>query len=143
MQIQPNIAQINLRTMTGTCHTLNKHAIDWSSNGLIAYGSHGVVVIVDPRSLKAIQTLDGEHRASVTKLRWSRAPNKKHVVSEMMLASADAAGRISIWNVKSGEVKTRLQEGSKPPAEMVWMDDRIEGTGHLVNPKMQFFDVRF
>ena len=42
---------------------------------------------------------------------WSKAWSKRHVAHEMMLASADASGRILIWNVKSGEVKTQLSEG--------------------------------
>jgi hypothetical protein len=55
MAIQPSIAQINLRTLTSTCHSnLNKHALDWSHNGLLAFGSYGVIVIVDPKNLKPI-----------------------------------------------------------------------------------------
>ena len=86
--------------------------MDWSRNGLLAYASHGVIVIVDCSTLTQIQTLDRDHKTSVTRLKWSKAWSKRHVAHEMMLASADASGRILIWNVKSGEVKTQLTEGT-------------------------------
>jgi WD40 repeat protein len=79
-----------------------------------------------------IQTLDGEHKASIVGLKWSQAQSKKHVAHETMLASADGSGRIFIWNVKSGEVKARLQEGSKPVTAMEWLDGSIDATGHLL-----------
>ena len=88
--------------------------MDWSRNGLLAYASHGVIVIVDCSTLTQIQTLDRDHKTSVTRLKWSKAWSKRHVAHEMMLASADASGRILIWNVKSGEVKTQLTEGTVP-----------------------------
>ena len=57
--MQPKIAQINQRTLTSNCHSsLNKNAMDWSRNGLLAYASHGVIVIVDCSTLTQIQTLD-------------------------------------------------------------------------------------
>ena len=90
----------------------NRYAMDWSRNGLLAYASHGVIVIVDCSTLTQIQTLDRDHKTSVTRLKWSKAWSKRHVAHEMMLASADASGRILIWNVKSGEVKTQLTEGT-------------------------------
>ena len=49
------VAQVVLRTITGLCHTANRRAIDWSSSGLVAYASHGVVVVVDPVSLQQVQ----------------------------------------------------------------------------------------
>ena len=133
LQIQPNIAQINLRTISSSCHSsLNKHALDYSRNGLLAYASHGVINVLDPKALKIVQTLDREHKASVTRLKWSKAWSKRHVSHEMMLASADASGRILIWNVKSGEVKTQLSEQSKLIQAMAWLDEAIEDTGHLL-----------
>ena len=106
--------------------------MDWSRNGLLAYASHGVIVIVDCKKLEQIQTLDRDHKTSVTRLKWSKAWSKRHVAHEMMLASADASGRILIWNVKSGEVKTQLSEGSRPIADMDWLGEAVEDTGHLL-----------
>ncbi len=133
MMIQPNIAQINQRTVTSTCHSnLNRNALDWGRNGLLAYASHGVIVVVDPSTMNVIQTLDKDHKTSVVRLKWSRAWSKKHVAHEMMLASADASGRILIWNVKSGEVKTQLAEGSRPVSDMEWLGEAVDDTGHLL-----------
>ena len=84
MMIQPNIAQINQRTVTSTCHSnLNRNALDWGRNGLLAYASHGVIVVVDPSTMNVIQTLDKDHKTSVVRLKWSRAWSKKHVAQEM------------------------------------------------------------
>ena len=133
LAIQPSIAQINVRTMTSSIHSsLNKNAMDWSRNGLLAYASHGVINILDPQNIKVIQTLDREHKASVTRLKWSKAWSKRHVAHEMMLASADASGRILIWNVKSGEVKTQLSENNKAIQAMEWLGEAVEDTGHLM-----------
>ena len=52
---RPPVAQVVLRTITGLCHSANRRAIDWSSNGLVAFASHGVVVVVDPVSLQQVQ----------------------------------------------------------------------------------------
>ena len=112
--------------------TLNRHALDWGRNGLIAYASHAVIVVIDPKTLQPIQTLDKDHNFSVTHLKWSKSWTKKHVVPEMMLASADASGRILIWNVKSGETKASFQEGSKAILQMEWLGESIEDTGHLL-----------
>ena len=39
-----------------------------------------------------------------------------------------------VWNVKSGEVKARMQDTSctGPIYALTWMDGRIENTGHLI-----------
>ena len=133
LHIQSSIAQINQRTITSTCHSnLNRHAMDWGRNGLLAYASHGVIVVVDPEKLTPIQTLDRDHKTSVTRLKWPKSWSKRHVAHEMMLASADASGRVLIWNVKSGEVKTQLVEGSRPVVDMEWLGEAIEDTGHLL-----------
>ena len=41
---------------------------------------------------------------------------------------------IQVWNVKSGEVKARMQDTScsGPIYAFTWMDGRIENTGHLI-----------
>ena len=52
---RPPVAQVVLRTITGLCHSANRRAIDWSSNGLVAFASHGVIVVADPVSLQQVQ----------------------------------------------------------------------------------------
>lgn len=41
------------RCVTGACHPANRKSMDWSEScGLIAFGSHGAVVVVDVVSLQ-------------------------------------------------------------------------------------------
>ena len=41
------------RCVTGACHPANRKSMDWSEScGLIAFGSHGAVVVVDSVSLQ-------------------------------------------------------------------------------------------
>ena len=69
---------------------MNRHAFDWGRNGLLAYASYAVIVILDPSSLQPMQTLDKDHTFSVTNLKWCKAWNykKQGNCPEMMLASA-------------------------------------------------------
>ena len=77
-------------------------------------------------------------RSPVTKVSWARAPTPKHPADKLTLASADSSGKIVVWNVKTGEVKTRLEDSdsssgsNRPVHEMCWLDGRVEGTGHLL-----------
>ena len=128
-----HLSPVVLRTMTGGCHpTANRGAADWSAScGLLAYASHALVVVADPTTLQHVQVLD-KHRAAVCQVRWCRANTPRHPADKMTLASGDAAGNVIVWNVKTGEVKAVLQEGSKPVQAMEWMDGRVDGTGHLL-----------
>ena len=48
--LPPRIAP---RCVTGACHPANKKSLDWSEScGLIAYGNHGTVVVIDSVSLQ-------------------------------------------------------------------------------------------
>jgi len=40
--------------MTGQLHALNKGAFDWGWQGLLAYGCHSCVVVVDPSTVQVI-----------------------------------------------------------------------------------------
>ena len=36
------------RCVTGACHSANRRSMDWSEScGLVAFGSHGTVVVID------------------------------------------------------------------------------------------------
>jgi hypothetical protein len=45
----PIIHNISPRTISGVLTQTNQNAIDWSSNGLIAFGSHNRVIIADTK----------------------------------------------------------------------------------------------
>ncbi len=133
------ISPVSLRTLTGPCplppssaSSSRSSLVDWSPcSGLIAHASNCLIVVVDPVTMQVVQVLD-RHRAAVTRLCWTRTPTAKHPADRLTLASADAAGNVVIWNVKSGEVKSVLQEGKSSVAHMEWLDGRYENTGHLL-----------
>lgn len=48
----------------------NFSAVDWGSHNLIAYGCQGYLVVVDPSSVRVLQTLDFHGSAAVSCVRW-------------------------------------------------------------------------
>ena len=76
----------------------NAGALDWSFNGLIAFGCQTVVVIVDPGpdEVRIVQTLDGLHKAPVVRARWSPA---LMCAESPCLASGDSRGVVVVWDV--------------------------------------------
>uniref|UniRef100_A0A672R4R6 WD repeat-containing protein 11 n=1 Tax=Sinocyclocheilus grahami TaxID=75366 RepID=A0A672R4R6_SINGR len=110
------------RTLTGTLHLQNKTAVDWGWQGLIAQGCHSNILIIDPKTAQTIQVLE-RHKASVVKVKWSRE-NYHHGLSSpysLRLASADAAGKIIVWDVVSGMAHCEIQEHTKPIQDMDWL----------------------
>jgi hypothetical protein len=97
----------------GPLHGLNKGAIDWGPQRLLAYASWSYVVLVDPYGMKRVQTLD-QHTAPVRKVRFSR--EQLHLHNEMrfslQLASGDQAGAIYIWKVLEATVVAALNTGT-------------------------------
>uniref|UniRef100_A0A8C1VI76 WD repeat domain 11 n=1 Tax=Cyprinus carpio TaxID=7962 RepID=A0A8C1VI76_CYPCA len=110
------------RTLTGTLNLQNKTAVDWGWQGLIAQGCHSSILIIDPKTSQTIQVLE-RHKASVVKVKWSRE-NYHHSLSSpysLRLASADAAGKIIVWDVVSGMAHCEIQEHTKPIQDMDWL----------------------
>ncbi|XP_056326423.1 WD repeat-containing protein 11 [Danio aesculapii] len=110
------------RTLTGTLNLQNKTAVDWGWQGLIAQGCHSSILIIDPNTAQTIQVLE-RHKANVVKVKWSRE-NYHHSLSSpysLRLASADAAGKIIVWDVVSGMAHCEIQEHSKPIQDMDWL----------------------
>ncbi|XP_016422640.1 WD repeat-containing protein 11 [Sinocyclocheilus rhinocerous] len=121
------------RTLTGTLNLQNKTAVDWGWQGLIAQGCHSSILIIDPKTAQTIQVLE-RHKASVVKVKWSRE-NYHHSLSApycLRLASADAAGKIIVWDVVSGMAHCEIQEhtkpiqGKNPMAEAVTLNDCLQ-----------------
>lgn len=110
------------RTLTGTVNLQNKTAVDWGWQGLIAQGCHSSILIIDPNTAQTIQVLE-RHKANVVKVKWSRE-NYHHSLSSpysLRLASADAAGKIIVWDVVSGMTHCEIQEHTKPIQDMDWL----------------------
>ena len=55
---KPVIQNISVRTLPGVLSQFNQNSIHWSTNGLIAFGSHNRVIVVDSiESLKVCQSM--------------------------------------------------------------------------------------
>ncbi|NWT69636.1 WDR11 protein, partial [Prunella himalayana] len=92
--------------------------------GLIAYGCHSLVLVVDANSAQTLQVLE-RHKASVVKVRCSWfMENYHHNIGSpysLRLASADATGKIIVWDVATGAARCEIQEHSKPIQDMQWL----------------------
>ncbi|KAL4641298.1 WD repeat-containing protein 11 [Arapaima gigas] len=110
------------RTLTGALNLQNKTAVDWGWQGLIAQGCHSSILIIDPKTAQTIQVLE-KHKANIVKVKWSRE-NYHHSLSSpysLRLASADATGKIIVWDVVSGTAHCEIQEHAKPIQDMDWL----------------------
>ncbi|NWY90332.1 WDR11 protein, partial [Loxia curvirostra] len=91
--------------------------------GLIAYGCHSLVLVVDANSAQTLQVLE-RHRASVVKVRCSSAgylyfPLK---VLDLKLQSLTLGDwKIIVWDVATGTARCEIQEHSKPIQDMQWL----------------------
>ncbi|NXT12067.1 WDR11 protein, partial [Prunella fulvescens] len=91
--------------------------------GLIAYGCHSLVLVVDANSAQTLQVLE-RHKASVVKVRCSCAgylyfPLK---VLDLKLQSLTLGEwKIIVWDVATGAARCEIQEHSKPIQDMQWL----------------------
>ncbi|NXK96767.1 WDR11 protein, partial [Formicarius rufipectus] len=90
--------------------------------GLIAYGCHSLVLIVDANTAQTLQVLE-RHKTSVVKVKWAKENYHHNIGSpySLRLASADAAGKIVVWDVATGTARCEIQEHSKPIQDMQWL----------------------
>ncbi|KAH9517429.1 WD repeat-containing protein 11 [Dermatophagoides farinae] len=80
-------------TISGVLHAQNSGALDWSSNGLIAYGCQNLVVIVDTRPTLSFRQTLHRHKHIVCLVKWSPLTN------HLCLCSIDTIGMIVVWDV--------------------------------------------
>ncbi|KAG8325824.1 WD repeat-containing protein 11 [Homalodisca vitripennis] len=107
---------VSPRTITGPANQLNvtKGAIDWSYNGLVAYGSNYTVVVMDTTNMQPVQCLD-RHKAIVNNVLWShRVRSKVDESASVELMSSDMTGHIIHWDITIGTPLVVLQDGNKP-----------------------------
>jgi len=99
--------------LPGPLHPLNKGALDWGPQRLCAIGVWCSVMIVDPYSMKRVQTLD-QHNAPVRKLKWATEQLQLHneLRYNLTLASGDQAGAIIVWKVTDATVSAALNGGA-------------------------------
>jgi len=124
------MAPILNRTIPGTCHPLNQGTLTWGQDGLLAYGSHNMVVVVDPATVQVVQCLN-KHRANVVVVDWVTSDTDR-----LKLASGDAAGQIVSWDLHAGEHLRQVHDGNLPVHQLRWVSSTsllaVHPPNHLV-----------
>ncbi|OXB82590.1 UNVERIFIED_CONTAM: hypothetical protein H355_005845 [Colinus virginianus] len=90
--------------------------------GLIAYGCHSLVLVVDADTAQTLQVLE-RHKANVVKVKWAKENYHHNIGSpySLRLASADVTGKIIVWDVATGTARCEIQEHAKPIQDMQWL----------------------
>ncbi|KFP24981.1 WD repeat-containing protein 11, partial [Colius striatus] len=90
--------------------------------GLIAYGCHSLVLVIDANTAQTLQVLE-RHKASVVKVKWAKENYHHNIGSpySLRLASADVTGKIIVWDVATGTARCEIQEHTKPIQDMQWL----------------------
>lgn len=109
-------------TVPGFLHPSNgKNAIDWNDGGLIAYGSHNVVFIVDVLRYKRIQAIE-HHQSAINIVRWSpaRSPFTDASTFQPIIASADISGHVIISNAVTAAQINQFSHPNSSVLQMFW-----------------------
>jgi len=124
------MAPILNRTIPGICHPLNQGTLKWGQDGLLAYGSHNMVVVVDPATVQVVQCLN-KHRTNVVVVDWAVTDTDR-----LQLASGDAGGHIVSWDLLTGEHLRQVHDGNLPVHHLRWVSASsllaIHPPNHLV-----------
>ncbi|XP_026525467.1 WD repeat-containing protein 11 [Notechis scutatus] len=122
--MQPYMVNIKLssRTLTGALNPQNRGAADWGWQGLIAYGCHSLILVIDSKTAQTLQVLE-KHKAAVVKVKWAKENYHHNIGSPyaLRLATADASGKIIVWDVATGTARCEIQEHTKPIQDMQWL----------------------
>lgn len=109
-------------TVPGCLHPSNgRNAIDWNDGGLIAYGSHNVIFIVDVLRYKRIQSIE-HHQSAINIVRWSpvRSPFADSSTFRRTIASADIGGHIFISNAVTTAQINQFSHPNSSVLQMFW-----------------------
>ncbi|MCP9257909.1 hypothetical protein DINM_001105 [Dirofilaria immitis] len=89
-------------TLPGSLHPSNKDAFSWNEKGLLVYGAHCMLVVVDVLRNKIIQTLE-RHTSAITHICCS-SEEEVGFSAEVRLrcASADVGGTVVVWDIVEG-----------------------------------------
>lgn len=111
-------------TVPGCLHPSNgRNTIDWNDGGLIAYGSHNVIYIVDVLRYKRIQSIE-HHQSAINIVRWSpaRSPfaDSSLSASQLIIASSDISGHIIISNAVTASQTNQFSHPNSSVLQMYW-----------------------
>eukprot|EP00117_Sycon_ciliatum_P023491 scpid39681/ scgid1226/ WD repeat-containing protein 11; Bromodomain and WD repeat-containing protein 2; WD repeat-containing protein 15 len=114
--------KISPRTLPGSLCPQNRGAADWSWQQMVAYGCRSLVVVLDPRTLQVVQTVDHQ-TGFVHKVKWA-PQSSAHTLGDpysLRLASADSTGRIIVWDVNQAAQRAEFSDSSKSVVDMAWI----------------------
>ncbi|KAH8871459.1 WD repeat-containing protein 11 [Schistosoma japonicum] len=100
-------------------------AVDYGWKGLVALASFTNILIVDPLSSKAIQSLQG-HCSNVINVLWA-PENYYHDDKnpfQLKLASFDSSGVIIIWDATTASSTSEFQETDSLVLEILWLPNQ-------------------
>ncbi|XP_064630114.1 WD repeat-containing protein 11-like isoform X2 [Lineus longissimus] len=114
--------KLSPKTLTGILNVQNKDACDWGWQGMLAYGCQNLVTVIEIKTVQVIQTLE-RHKSQVVRVKWARENYHHDLMSPytLRLASADAGGKIVVWDVAQAGVKSEFSEGQKPVSDLEWL----------------------
>lgn len=111
-------------TVPGCLHPSNgRNAIDWNDGGLIAYGSHNLIFVVDVMQYKRIQSIE-HHQSAINIIRWSPARSPFADLSpsslQPIIASSDISGHIIISNSVTAAQINKFSHPNSSVLQMFW-----------------------
>ncbi|CAI4230009.1 unnamed protein product [Auanema sp. JU1783] len=120
-------------SLPGALHPSNKFCIDWNTSGIIAYGSHNTILIVDVSTCKRIQTIE-HHSAAVENICW--APSSTYGEfgknNSTLIASSDIGGHILITDAFSAVCKAQFVLAGTNVLAMTWYSSNMDSTNALL-----------
>uniref|UniRef100_A0A8R1XWG8 Uncharacterized protein n=2 Tax=Onchocerca TaxID=6281 RepID=A0A8R1XWG8_ONCVO len=107
-------------TLPGSLHPSNKDAFSWNEKGLLVYGAHCMVVVVDVLHNKIIRTLE-RHTSAVTYICCS-SEEEVGFSAEVRLrcASADVSGTVVVWDIVEGIELSSFSVPNSAVLDLAW-----------------------
>ncbi|MFH4979893.1 hypothetical protein AB6A40_006602 [Gnathostoma spinigerum] len=129
--------------LPGSLHPSNKNAICWSEKGLLAYGCHCTLIVVDVLKKKVLQTLE-KHCSAVNQVLWAAEDETKQASDlRVLCASSDVSGCIVVWNVLKGSVVSSFRNNSSAVIVYFWLEiQHWERTESLETPVKRYICKR-
>uniref|UniRef100_A0A8R1I657 WD repeat-containing protein 11 n=1 Tax=Caenorhabditis japonica TaxID=281687 RepID=A0A8R1I657_CAEJA len=109
-------------TVPGCLHPSNgRNAIDWNDGGLIAYGSHNVLHVVDVLRYKRIQCIE-LHQSAINIVRWApaRSSFSEFSTCQPIIASSSISGHIIVSNATTAAQINQFSHPNTSVLQMFW-----------------------
>ncbi|KHN72098.1 WD repeat-containing protein 11 [Toxocara canis] len=91
-----------------------------NEKGLLAYGSHCTLIVVDCLRRMIIQTLE-KHNAAISHVSWAPEEDARPILErQLRCASADISGLIVVWNVLEGSPLSSFRHLNSAPLSIGW-----------------------